>query len=904
MNDLTQNQSAQKLRESDAQFRSIFQEASVGIVQCGLDQHFVHANRQFCKIVGYTEDELRSRTFSAITHPDDVPQQESQFRALLAGEIPALSLEKRYIRKDGAVVWANVTSSMIRDSAGQPVCTTAVIEDITHRKNVERQLLLQSSALEAAANGIVITDRHGVILWVNPAFTQLTGYSAGDAIGKQPNILKSGQHDSDYYRDLWATVKSGRVWHGETINRRKDGSLYTEEQTITPVRGLRGEITHFISIKLDVTERRQVEHALRKSEQQYRSLVETAQDVIVTLSVNGTITSLNPAFEMHTGWPARDWLGKSFATLIHAEDLPLAMTIFQRTLHGEHPPVFELRVISRDKGDLVAQFSATPHLHGGQVVEVLCIARNITDRKRVEQELHESEELFRSLSTSSPLGILTTDIAGRCNYTNPRCRALLNASLPQCFDDGWLERLHLDDRDRVRSEWQACVRDGREYSGEFRIPLGSTNDRWIYLRSSKLVSTDTAELKGYVATLEDITDRHQSEATLRETNRRLEQVLAELRTAQNQIVQQERLRALGTMASGIAHDFNNALAAILGFSELLLHRPDYLADQEKAHRYLQMMNTAAKDAGSVVNRLREFYRTRDEGEIFSPIQINQLIEQAISLTQPKWASEAQATGSTIEIATDLQKVPAVLGNASELREVLTNLIFNAVDAMPDGGRLTLATHTDNNQVVLTVSDTGIGMTEDVREHCLEPFFSTKGTRGSGLGLSMVFGIIQRHNGHIEIDSQVGRGTTFSICLPLATALEFHPDVEPTAQHLPALRILLVDDEEMVRSILADLLASEGHLVETASDGMDGLNKFQHGKFDVTLIDRAMPAMSGDQLARAIKSINPATPVILLTGFGSMMNSVGEKPPGVDFVVGKPVTLAELRQSLAKAVTHS
>src|SRR5208282_3855609 len=240
----------------------------------------------------------------------------------------------------------------------------------------------------------------------------------------------------------------------------------------------------------------------------------------------------------------------------------------------------------------------------------------------------------------------------------------------------------------------------------------------------------------------------------RESEQRLKLVLEELRNTQQRIIQQERLRALGGMASGIAHDFNNALVGILGLSELLLHHPENLDDKQKLRRYVEMINTSAKDAGGVVNRLREFYRHREGREVFGGVDLNQLVEDTISLTQPMWKTQAEAKNISITLQKDFQNVSPVAGDAGELREVLTNLIFNAVEAMPRGGTIIVRTRGDDSQVTLEVSDTGVGMTDDVRQRCLEPFFTTKGTHGTGLGLSMVYGIVQRHQGTIDINSEV------------------------------------------------------------------------------------------------------------------------------------------------------
>jgi ligand-binding sensor domain-containing protein/signal transduction histidine kinase/CheY-like chemotaxis protein len=396
-----------------------------------------------------------------------------------------------------------------------------------------------------------------------------------------------------------------------------------------------------------------------------------------------------------------------------------------------------------------------------------------------------------------------------------------------------------------------------------------------------------------------VQERRQAEEALQESNRRLEQALGELRRAQEHVIQQERLHALGQMASGIAHDFNNALAAILGYSELLLMRPANLSNPGKVMEDLRAINTAAKDAANVVRRLREFYRHREEGEIFLPVDLHQLIGQAISLAQPKWKDQTQASGLAISVKTNLQPVPPVPGNEADLREALINLIFNAVDALPGGGTIIISARAEGEQVVVEVSDTGTGMTEDVRQRCLEPFFTTKGERGTGLGLAMVYGVIQRHKGEIAVESEPGKGTTIIIRLPIYAALPAADEKQPVAAPTRSLHILVVEDEPQVRQIMIHYLSGDGHTVEAAANGREGLDKFRAGRFDLVVTDQAMPEMSGDQMVAAIKHLAPRMPIILLTGFGDFIDAAGERPAGVNIIVSKPVTLSALRQAVAK-----
>ncbi|HKW95720.1 MAG TPA: GAF domain-containing protein [Methylomirabilota bacterium] len=384
-------------------------------------------------------------------------------------------------------------------------------------------------------------------------------------------------------------------------------------------------------------------------------------------------------------------------------------------------------------------------------------------------------------------------------------------------------------------------------------------------------------------------------------------VAIELHRTQRHIIEQERLNAVGKMASGLAHDFNNALVPISGYAEMLLEHQEILQDPAKATKYLKLIMTGVEDAASVVSRLREFYRKREEGETYRPLSLNQMVEQAVALTRPKWRDEALGSGRTILVEADMRPVPRILGSESEVRELLTNLIFNAVDAMPEGGTIRLRTGLRDAaasedprapQVFLEVSDTGTGMTEDVRRRCLEPFFSTKGERGTGLGLPMVYGIVKRHRGTLDIESTVGVGTTFIVLLPADTTQTREVATRAAARTGP-LHVLVVDDEPIARDVLTEYLTGDGHTVETAVNGRDGFEKFKAGRFALVITDRAMPEVGGDQLAAMVKETSPSTPVVLLTGFGDLMNAAGEKPDGVDLVVKKPIRLATLREVLAK-----
>jgi CheY-like chemotaxis protein len=276
-----------------------------------------------------------------------------------------------------------------------------------------------------------------------------------------------------------------------------------------------------------------------------------------------------------------------------------------------------------------------------------------------------------------------------------------------------------------------------------------------------------------------------------------------------------------------------------------------------------------------------------------------LVAQVISLTQFRWRDQSLANGVGIAVETDIQWVSPIAGDDAELREALTNLVFNAIDAMPQGGTITLSARTVDGLVAIEIHDTGAGMTDEVRQRCMEPFFTTKGEHGTGLGLAMVFGIIQRHGGSIELKSAPGGGTSVVLLLPAAVKIpEREASPAQTIEPRSGLRVLVAEDEPSLREMLASYLSIDGHEIELAVDGHDAATKFKLGSFDVVLTDRAMPRVNGDQLAAAVKSSAPQTPVIMLSGFGDFMSGTGEQPHSVDLILSKPVSIAELRAALA------
>jgi PAS domain S-box-containing protein len=400
-----------------------------------------------------------------------------------------------------------------------------------------------------------------------------------------------------------------------------------------------------------------------------------------------------------------------------------------------------------------------------------------------------------------------------------------------------------------------------------------------------------------------------------------------LQRAQAEMVRTEQLRGLGQMAAGIAHDLNNTLATVLGQAELLKLR----AIQPEIHEGLGLLETAATDGAAVVRRLQDFARPKGTSPL-APCALGALVQEVVEFTRPRWQDEPQRRGCVIRVEMALAAdLPPILGHPPELREALTNLIFNAVDAMPQGGTLTLAARGSGGSgegargrqaapgpealgvvspplapspaqsfVELTVVDTGNGMSPEVQSKIFEPFFTTKGVKGTGLGLAVVYGILKRHGGTIAVASAPGQGTTFTLTFQRAPEARPAPEAPAAPQPAPSvLHLLVVDDEPLVRQTLVMLLRAIGHSVSEAPDGPTALARLRQTPVDLVLTDLGMPGMSGWELAGAIKQQHPTLPILLLTGWQEQRPEDAANRQHVDAILGKPVRMETLREALAE-----
>lgn len=700
-------------------------------------------------------------------------------------------------------------------------------------------------------------------------------------------------------------------------------------------------------LRAEVAERQRAEAAIRESQELLQAIIDNTAAVIYVKDLQGHYMLINQRYRDLFHVTDADLVGRTDEALFPAETAAAVRAVDQRVAATRAPLVVE-ETVPLDDGPHIYVSVKCPLLDGtGQVHGVFGISTDITDRKHAELRLQAQLERLRLLDQiTAAIGErqdlqsiyqvavrsleerLPVDFSCVCRYSaadnrlTVLCVGMHSSALAMdlALPDGAV--LPIDENGLSR-----CVRGHLVYEADLAqvpfdfpqrllrgglrslvlAPLQSESRVFGVLVAAR--SQPGAFNSGECEFLRQLSAHVALAAKQAELHASLQSAYDDLRRTQQSVMQQERLRALGQMASGIAHDINNTISPIGLYAENLLERETALTP--RGREQLQTIALAIDDVAATVARMREFYCQREPQEVLQPVHLNDLIGNVVELTRARWHDMPQQRGTVITLDLDLAGgLPDVLGAESELREALINLVFNSIDAMPAGGTLTLRTRApaaEGQPVRLEVADTGIGMDEATCHRCLEPFFTTKGERGTGLGLAMVYGVVQRHGADIEIESAVGRGTTVRIALPPAdSAAQAMAAPPPGARPEAPLRVLLVDDDPVMLRTLSETLVQDGHVVTAAAGGQAGIDAAQRARaagsaFDVVITDLGMPYIDGRRVAAAVKELDPATPVIMLTGWGQRLMADGEIPPHVDQMLAKPPKLVVLRAALAQAM---
>jgi len=518
-----------------------------------------------------------------------------------------------------------------------------------------------------------------------------------------------------------------------------------------------------------------------------------------------------------------------------------------------------------------------PITEGGNqtVVGAVCTARDLSELRKVEAEARENQSLLMNILESAREAIYALDTEGRYQWCNSATLMIGDYKAEDLIGHSFLEMTFEGDREMIRQHFELALK-GEPQTYETRFFTNDGSVRYALIDNAPLVVD--GRTTGVLGIARDITEQKQE---------------------RQRASQADKLRALGQLASGVAHDFNNALAAILGRAQLMRRQTHDTA----MTRNLDIIQTAAEDAAATVRRIQTFAR-QSQAKEFELLEAGSLLRDAVEITRTRWENEARTRGLHYEVELDVECELHTRGSASELREVFVNLIVNAVDAMPFGGRLSIICERKDGRLHMRFSDTGMGMSEEVRERIFEPFYTTKGMQGTGLGLAVSYGIIERHGGHISVESEVGKGASFEIDLPLEESLPPKAGENLARAETAALSILVVDDEEFVLETLGEMLTVLSHKVVGVQSGRAALQALAAEHFDLVFTDLSMPEMDGWEVAREIRRRWPELLIVLVTGYGK-----GTEPPTgeknlIDGVIGKPFDFDQVTETITQVTSKT
>ncbi len=842
--DVTARKRAEEaLHASEQRYRSLVESLRDAYVRTEMSGLIVDYNAAFRELLGYSDDELRKTTYQDIT-----PARWHEFNARIISEqvVPrgfSDVYEKEYRRKDGRIVPVELRTSLILDRTGAPNGMWAIVRNITDRKRSEEALQASEQRYRFIAtrtsDGIFTVDLEGRITFVSPHWLAEGGYTQADVLGR---------HMVDFvpeeYRSM-AWDKFTRALAGEEIGLyeipllRADGSSRSFELSMSSLTDESGEITGRVGVFRDITERKRAEEALRESEERFRILFEQAADSILLLEIGPegipVIWSANSATFRLLGYERDELIGQPVSFIDAAPHAPKVVDERRRNILSGMGTIFEARHRCKDGTILDFECSVTEMQIGSKTFGI-SVERDISERKRAQEELGRLAAVVEQTAEA----VVMTDTAGNILYVNPAFTRVTGYAQedvlgqnPRILNSG------KQPKEFYRELWETIL-SGNTWHGHF---VNRRKDGSLYEEDAVIspVRDPAGKITYLVAVKRDVTQEVMLEAQLR---------------------QAQKLEAIGRLAGGVAHDFNNLLQAMLGNTQLL--RTGVVEKQQVASAVADLEEQIWRGA-SLTRQLLLF--SRREAPRPERLDVNEVVRDAAKLL-------GRLVRENITLEVRVADTPLVVeADRGQLAQVVMDLAVNALDSMPDGGRLILSTSSvDTDTVALSVADTGHGVPDEIRDRIFDPFFTTKGVgKGTGLGLAAAHGIVGQHGGRIELESRVGEGSTFRVLIPrkivgqsahvAKEGLEFRELPQGRGE-----RILLVEDEDGARKGLRAMLILLGYDVMAEGSAEEAGKLPVHPPFDLLLSDVVLPGATGNELSRGLVDRWPGLKVILMSGY--------------------------------------
>lgn len=850
----------QEIIENENKTKQILNTLIDGFVIVDKYGDILEVNKTISDILGYSHEELLTLNISKI---DSLLNEEEKKQLIENVQSKGSEhFETKMLKKDKTKVDVEVNISSISSKEKYFV----LIRDITGRKLAEQKLVESEKKFrkiieevpEIAIQGY--DEQRRVTFW-NEASEKLYGYTKEETIGVRLEDLIIPEEMIDgviHLHSRW--IKYGeKIPAGELNLKHKDGYKVPVFSSHLIHDSLNGKEMFCLDIDLDPI--KQAENELQKSQQRATALLQAIPDMMFRLDKYGTFIDYQADKNDLYANKGITIIGKRNRDLTPPEFADMIDEKIQQTLLMNNMQTFEYQL---DMTDGIRNYEARMVKSGEE--EVTAIVRDITEKKQAENKQKDNEERYQRLADASFEAIFFSE-NGICINQNKTAEKLFGYTLEEAIGKPGTDWIHPDSRDLVRKhiisgneepyEAVAIRKNGSEFACEIQARETTYHNRPIRITA-----------------LRDISDR---------------------KNAEKAVIENRRLGTLGEMSSAVAHDFNNLLQSIFGNLELALFDNNI---SSKTRNHLETIKTAASDAATRIQVLQRFGGNKKSRGTFKLINLNEIVKDVIIQLRPLWKDQVEKYGIEISIKPEYKEIPKIKGDEGELRSVLYNIIKNSIEAMPKGGEICIKTGGNSKNVMLSVSDNGIGMDSETQNRIFQPFFTTKGFEsGRGLGMSGAYGIIKDHNGRLFVKESIqGIGTTIEINIPSTDEKEEISSNSQNVKNTSSIKVLWVDDEKMIRDVVVDQLELLGHDGEVVSSGQEALDRLDENIYDMVITDIGMPGMNGWQLADIIKNkFSGKLKVAVLSGWGAQIDEKTKTDHNVEYVLSKPYRLQNLQK---------